>query len=358
MVPIDTAPLLKSYIDVQLKRTMLDQIPFSTFSRLLVYRASKSFSWCVAFELATDIIVHVGDTKFHLHKFPLLSKSSLLQKLLMASNDDKVDEICITDIPGGATTFKTFAKFCYGMTVTLNAHYVAATRCAGECLEMYETVEKGNLEYKIEVFLQTGIFHSRKDLIIVLHTTRSLLPWAKDLELITHWIDSIASKACVDTSKVAWSYTYNRKQLLSEVLNPQQWNAVKKQNQVPKGLVGGEPVIGAALGAYTCRRLSSLGRKSMRERGDGMSTSFVKIVISLSPLEKGSVSSKFLLRLLKVRNLLSIGEIAKKELTKRIGCQLEYSSVRDLLIPASMESMMYDIDIILNLVDGEGATIV
>ncbi|XP_042420775.1 BTB/POZ domain-containing protein NPY4-like [Zingiber officinale] len=329
----------------------------------------------VASELAADIIVHVGEVKFHLHKFPLLSKSYLLQKLLMASNDDKVDEICITDIPGGATAFETCAKFCYGMTVTLNAHNVAATRCAAEYLEMHETVEKGNLAYKIEVFLRTSIFRSWKDSIIVLHTTRSLLPWAEDLELITHCIDSIASNACVDTSKVEWSYTYNRKQLLSEVLNPQQWNGVRKQNQVPKdwwvedlfelqvhffkkiilaisarGRMSSQ-VIGAALEAYTCHRLSSLGRESMRKGGDSMTTSFVETVISLLPLEKGSVSSKFLLRLLKVGNLLSIGETGKKELTKRIGRQLEDASVRDLLIPASAESAMYDIDMILSLVE-------
>ncbi|XP_074571852.1 phototropic-responsive NPH3 family protein NPY4-like [Curcuma longa] len=329
----------------------------------------------VVSELAADIIVHVGHVKFHLHKFPLLSKSSLLQKLLMASNDDKVDEICITDIPGGATAFETCAKFCYGMTVTLNAHNVAATRCAAEYLEMNETVEKGNLAYKIEIFLRTSIFRSWKDSIVVLHSTRSLLPWAEDLELITHCIDSIASKACVDTSKVEWSYTYNRKQLLSEVLNPQQWNGVKKQNRVPKdwwvddlselevhffkkiilainarGRMSSQ-VIGAALEAYTCHRLSSLGRESMRKGGDGMSTSFVETVISLLPLEKGSVSSNFLLRLLKVGNLLNIGETAKKELTKRIGRQLEDASVRDLLIPASAESTMYDVDMILSLVE-------
>lgn len=294
----------------------------------------------------------------------------------MDSNDDKVDEICITDIPGGATAFETCAKFCYGMTVTLNAHNVAATRCAAEYLEMHETVDKGNLAYKIEVFLRTSIFRSWKDSIVVLHTTRSLLPWAEDLELITHCIDSIASKACVDTSKVEWSYTYNRKQLLSEVLNPQQWNGVRKQNQVPKDwwvedlcelevnffkkiILGisargrmSSRVIGAALEAYTCRRLSSLGKESMRKGGDdGMSTSFVETVISLLPLEKGSVSSKFLLRLLKVGNLLNIGETGKKELTKRIGCQLKDASVRDLLIPASAESTMYDIDMILSLVE-------
>ncbi|KAG6495904.1 hypothetical protein ZIOFF_043735 [Zingiber officinale] len=156
---------------------------------------------------SNHIIVHVGDIKFHLHKFPLLPKSSLLQKLLMASNDDKVDEICITYIPGGLPLDVQLSTWRYT-----------------------KQLRKGtfNLAYKIEVFLRTSIFRSWKDSIVVLHTTRSLLPWVENLEFITHCIDSSASKACVDTSKVELSYTYNKKQLLSEVLNLQQWNGVRK----------------------------------------------------------------------------------------------------------------------------------
>ena len=93
-------------------------------------------------------------------QFPLLSKSARLQKLIAAtsSNEDneihqEEDEIVIPEIPGGAASFEICAKFCYGMTVTLNAYNVVAARCAAEFLEMHETVEKGNLVYKIEVFL-------------------------------------------------------------------------------------------------------------------------------------------------------------------------------------------------------------
>src|SRR4051812_13782145 len=98
-------------------------------------------------------------------QFPLLSKSSLLQRLVSANNDEN-DEIQIDDIPGGADAFEICAKFCYGMTVTLNAYNVVAAHCAAEYLEMHETTEKGNLIYKIEVFLSSSIFRSWKDSII------------------------------------------------------------------------------------------------------------------------------------------------------------------------------------------------
>lgn len=149
-------------------------------------------------------------------QFPLLSKSALLQKLVAATNNDDGNEVNISDIPGGPASFEVCAKFCYGMTVTLNAYNVVAARCAAEYLEMYETVEKGNLIYKIEVFLSSSVFRSWKDSIIVLQTTKSLLPHSEELKLVNQSIESIAVKACVDISKVDWSYSYNRKKLAEE----------------------------------------------------------------------------------------------------------------------------------------------
>lgn len=81
----------------------------------------------VATELATDIVINIGDVKFNLHKFPLLSKSEHLQKLVASTSDDG-DEILIQEIPGGPAAFEICAKFCYGMTVTLNAYNVVAAR--------------------------------------------------------------------------------------------------------------------------------------------------------------------------------------------------------------------------------------
>ncbi|KAM0845990.1 hypothetical protein ACQ4PT_055975 [Festuca glaucescens] len=80
------------------------------------------------------------------------------------------------------------------MTVTLNAYNVLAARCAAEFLEMFETIDKGNLIYKIDVFLSSSIFRTWKDSIIVLQTTKSLLPWSENLKVINHCVDSIAAR--------------------------------------------------------------------------------------------------------------------------------------------------------------------
>lgn len=330
----------------------------------------------VVTELATDIVVNVGDVKFYLHKFPLLSKSARLQKLVTLSNEENSDEIHILDIPGGAAAFEICAKFCYGMIVTLNAYNVIAARCAAEYLEMYETIEKGNLIYKIEVFLNSSIFRSWKDSIIVLQTTKSLLPWSEELKVVNHCLDSIASKACIDTSKVEWSYTYNRKKLPSENGDDSHWNGVRTQKLVPKdwwvedlcelqvdlykraittiktrGRISGD-VIGEALKAYASRRLPGFS-KGMVQGGDiAKNRLLVDTIVQLLPSGKGEVSCNFLLKLLKAVILLDCGEMGRIELMKRIGQQLDEATVADLLVRAPAgETTIYDVDMVQKLVE-------
>ncbi|CAN0917858.1 BTB/POZ domain-containing protein NPY2 [Linum grandiflorum] len=330
----------------------------------------------VATELATDIVVNVGDVKFYLHKFPLLSKSSLLQKLVSNSNDESRDEINIQEIPGGASAFEICAKFCYGMTVTLNAYNVIAARCAAEYLEMYEAVEKGNLVYKIEVFLNSSIFRSWKDSIIVLQSTTSFLPWSEELKLVSRCVDSIASKACIDTCRVDWSYTYNRKKLPSENGMDPYSHGARKPNEVPtdwwvedlcelqidlykriitsiktKGKIADE-VIGEALHAYAIRRLPGFS-KSMVQNGDIFKyRSLGETILWLLPEEKGSVSCSFMLKLLRATIMLGCGDTAREELIRRISQQLEEAAIPDLLIPAqSGETTVFDVNIVQTLVE-------
>lgn len=305
----------------------------------------------VATELPSDIIVNVGGLKFYLHKFPLLSKSSQLQKLVSAATEENIDEIHIPDIPGGSDAFEICAKFCYGMIVTLNAYNVVVIRCAAEYLEMNETVEKGNLIYKIEVFLNTSIFRSWRDSIIVVQSTKSLLPWSEDLKLVNSCIDSIALKASMDVSKVDWSYTYSRKQTISV---PKDWwieDLLELELDLFSRVIGtikamkrvSSEVIGSALKAYTYNVI---------ERGNAMNNeSFLEVIVGLLPSEKGSVSCSFLLRLLKTAKRMHCNEMIERNLMKRIGRQLDEAQVSDLLFPAlEGENTNYDVEMVLSIV--------
>lgn len=308
-------------------------------------------------------------------QFPLLSKSFRLQKLTANTNEENNDEINIDDIPGGPAAFEICAKFCYGMTVTLNAYNVVAARCAAEYLEMYETVEKGNIIYKLEVFLKSSIFRSWKDSIIVLQTTKAFLPWSEELKIVSHCLDSVASKAYIDTLKVDWSYTYNRKKLPSENGSDPLWNGVQKQQYVPrdwwvedlselhidlykrvittiktKGGMSPE-VIGEALRAYAYRRLPGFSKGKIPGSDPVKYQYLVDMITSLLPTEKHSVSCSFLIRLLQTSVSLECGETAQSELKRRISQQLDEASVADLLLRApANETMAYDVDTVHELV--------
>ncbi|KAI4298548.1 hypothetical protein L6164_032095 [Bauhinia variegata] len=329
----------------------------------------------VASELASDVIVIVGDVKFYLHKFPLLSKSAHLHKLITSSNEENRDEVHISEIPGGTAAFEICAKFCYGMIVTLNAYNVIAARCAAEFLGMHETIEKGNLIYKIDVFLSSSIFRSWKDSIIVLQSSKSMSPLVEDLKVISHCIESIANKACVNVSKVDWSYTYNRKKLPEENGDDPNPNGVRTRrvpkdwwvedlcelevdlyksvitNIKTKAILSNE-VIGEALKAYAYKRLPGFSKGINQCEDMSKYRLIVETIVCLLPTEKGSVSSSFLLKLLKAANFVESGDMTKQELVRRIGQQLEAASVTDLLIRASdQEPTIYDVSIVQRIVE-------
>lgn len=309
-------------------------------------------------------------------QFPLLSKSSHLQKLVANTSSENGDEIDIHDIPGGPAAFEICAKFCYGMVVTLNAYNVVAARCASEYLEMYEAVEKGNLIYKIDVFLTSSIFRSWKDSIIVLQTTKSLLPWSEELKIVSHCLDSIATKASIDPSRVDWSYTYNRKKLPSENGDDTVWNVVKKQQTVPrdwwvedlcdlqvdlfkrvittikaKGRVPAD-VIGESLKSYALRRLPGFSKGTIQGNDLLKYRYLVDTMTWLLPKEKNTVPCSFLLKLLQSSMMFECGETGRRALMQKIALQLEEATISDLLIRSPTgETGLYNIDIVYDLVE-------
>ncbi|KAI4316405.1 hypothetical protein L6164_024387 [Bauhinia variegata] len=326
----------------------------------------------VSSELATDIIINVGEIKFYLHKFPLLSKSNRLQKLVTKANEENSDEICLADFPGGPKAFEICAKFCYGMTVTLNAYNVVAARCAAEYLEMIEDVDRGNLIFKIEVFLNSGIFRSWKDSINVLQTTKSLLPWSDDLKIVGRCIDSIASKTSVDPSNITWSYTYNRKLTESDKIIEDKQTFQEKIESVPKdwwvedlceldidlykrvmiavkskGRMDGV-LIGEALKIYAVRWLPDSVDALVSDAYARRNKSLVETIVCLLPSDGGvGCSCSFLLKLLKVAILVEADESSRKELMKCISLKLHEASVKDLLVPArSPQITKYDVQLV------------
>lgn len=319
-------------------------------------------------DLATDVAVTVDEVKFHLHKFPLLSKSTCLQKLIMKADEENSDEIDLVGFPGGPKAFDICAKFCYGMIVTLNPYNVVAARCAAEYLGMTEDVDRGNLILKIEVFLNSSILRTWKDSIIALQTTKSLLPWSEDLNIVGRCIDSIASKTSVDPAKITWSYTHNRKLAMKdEIVEHDTLQSVPKDWWVEdiceldidmykrvmiavksKGRMDGV-VIGEALRTYAVRWLPDSIDDLISDDHIRRNKSLVETIICLLPSDSKSLgcSCSFLLKLLKVAVLVEADDLAREDLVGKVSSKLDEASVKDLFIPSRPpQSTIYDVELV------------
>lgn len=212
---------------------------------------SKGQAWFCTTGLPSDVVVEVDDMTFHLHKFPLMSKSKKLHDLIAeqesiqvskrrvpplkgeeeeeeeeegengAEKDEVVEyreeedqdevaeqhqcHVSLPSFPGGSETFETAAKFCYGVKIELTAGKVAPLRCAGEVLEMTEDYSEDNLINKTERFLSQSALKNIKDAIKALKSCERLSPMAENLGIVRRCIDAISSKAALyDPTLFGW----------------------------------------------------------------------------------------------------------------------------------------------------------
>ncbi|KAL4193386.1 hypothetical protein AMTRI_Chr06g199120 [Amborella trichopoda] len=339
----------------------------------------------VSSEVTSDLVIQVRTSRYLLHKFPLLSKCGRLQKFCI-DQDTTQDPIELPDFPGGAEAFELCAKFCYGIIITLSALNIVAVRCGAEYLEMTESIEKGNLIYKLDVFLNSCVLRGWKDSIIVLSRTKGFPHWCESLKITSRCIDSIASRVLMNPLKINWSFSHSKgredihereingtesrrhrpnskgwwAEDLSELSIDLYWRimvAIKSGNKVPQEL------IGEALQVYAYRWLPGFSKekpiseKSPETLNGGDITSkhrlLLETIVSLLPIERGSISCSFLLKLIKAANILSVSQSTKMELARRVGLQLEEASVSDLLIPSLSHSneMLYDVEMVQRIVE-------
>ncbi|KAF9598194.1 hypothetical protein IFM89_025811 [Coptis chinensis] len=82
-------------------------------------------------------------------------------------------------------------------------------------------------------------------------------------------------------------------------------------------------VTGEPLKAYALRRIPGFSKGVIQGCDVTKCRSLVESIIWLLPIEKGSVSCSFMLKMLKAAILLDYGEMGRRELVKRIGQQLD-----------------------------------
>ncbi|XVF67260.1 hypothetical protein PTKIN_Ptkin10aG0106400 [Pterospermum kingtungense] len=367
-------------------------------------------SWYVATDIPSDILVQIGDVNFHLHKYPLLSRSGKMNRLIYESNDPDLNKIALDDLPGGPEAFELAAKFCYGIAVDLTAGNISGLRCAAEYLEMTEDLEEGNLIFKTEAFLSYVVLSSWRDSILVLKSCEKLSPWAENLQIVRRCSESIAWKACANPKGIKWAYTGKANKISSPKWNDLKDSSPSRSQPVPpdwwfedvsilridhfvrvitaikvKGMRF--ELIGASIMHYATKWLPGLIRDGQGQ-ADDMSTSstsnssgssswkgglhmivagtkedtpsiqakdqrmIIESLISIIPPQKDSVSCSFLLRLLRMANMLKVAPALVTELEKRVGMQFEQATLADLLIPSYNKSeTMYDVDLVQRLLE-------
>lgn len=350
----------------------------------------EDHTWQCTSGLPSDLTIEIGETSFNLHKFPLISRSALLAKLI-GDNPDEDAPVCsvhLNDIPGGCKAFELIAKFCYSIKLELTSHNVISLRCASDYLQMTDDYGEENLITQTETFLQQ-VFTTWSDTMDALESCEEVLSDAEDLNLISRCIDSLAIKACSGQNPYNPPPTAT-----SPVNNITQtsiiWNGVPTSNKphtfgddwwykdvsflglhLYKRLIQtmesqgmkAETIAGSLVG-YAKKYIPLMNRQSsfndashskpVSAPSAADQRALLEEIVELLPNRKKIVGTKFLIRLLRTALVLHVSPSCRENLEKRVGAQLDSAVLDDILIPNqgfNSVDTLYDIDCFQRILD-------
>ncbi|XP_010556762.1 PREDICTED: BTB/POZ domain-containing protein At1g03010 isoform X2 [Tarenaya hassleriana] len=323
-------------------------------------------------DVSSDLTVQVGASSFGLHKFPLVSRSGRIRKLMAESKDPKISSVCLSSVPGGSEAFELAAKYCYGINIDIHLLNVAKLRSAAHFLEMTEEFSEENLVTKTEIFLKDSVLSSISNSIVVLHHCESLLPVAEEINLVNRLIDGIANNACKEqltSGLLKLDHNFPVKNVEPEtpldwwgkaltVLNLEFFQRVVSAVK-SKGLR--QDMISKILISYANKSLQGLVVRDLHMEKDRIldleirmkQREIVETIVRLLPTQgrRSSVPMAFLSSLLKTVIAASASGSCKSDLERRIGLQLDQAILEDILIPTNSNgnNTLYDADSILRI---------
>ncbi|KAH0907408.1 hypothetical protein HID58_039235 [Brassica napus] len=346
-------------------------------------------TWVCSTGLKPDVVIQVQDQTFHLHKFPLLSRSGYLEALFSKASETASHHAQLHDIPGGPDTFLHVANFCYGVRIEVTAENVVSLRCAAEYLQMSENYGNANLIYLTESFLNDDVCTNWEDSIRALESCeKKLLPIAEELGIVSRCVSSLAIKASYAEDKSLFNWPISAPETTTTTL----WNGIQTkstsggnwwfndvssfldfpvyrrfiQTVASRGVKA--DVIAASVTHYAKRNLPLLGcsrhgGSSSSDEGTNYGDdvyyshddqrSLLEEIVELLPSEKRVASTRFLLRLLRTSMVLHASAVTQDSLERKIGVQLDEAGLEDLLIPNMGYSAetLYDIDSVQRILD-------
>ncbi|XP_068656632.1 BTB/POZ domain-containing protein At1g30440-like [Aristolochia californica] len=349
-------------------------------------------AWFCVNGLPSNVVVEVGEMSFHLHKFPLLSRSGVMNRLIAEGSGDgeKGCVISLPDIPGGAKAFELVAKFCYGVKLEqITASNVVYLRCAAEHLQMTEEYREGNLISQSEVFLNQVVLRSWKDSIKALQTCEDLLPYAEDLNIVKRCTEALAMKACTDPNLFGWPMM--EQGAMQSPGGTVLWNGIstgarprnassdwwyedvsslslplyKRLISVMESRGIKQETIAGSLTYYAKRYLPGLNRRHSPSESSNrlvpVASSLSEVeqkhlleeIDSLLPMQKGLTSTKFLFGLLRTAMILKASQSCISNMERRIGMQLDQAVLEDLLMPNFSYSMetLYNVECVHRILE-------
>ncbi|MBA0645551.1 hypothetical protein Goklo_013640 [Gossypium klotzschianum] len=351
-----------------------------SISGMRSFRPSSSIrhatEWPIS-DVSSDLKIEVGTSSFALHKFPLVSRSGRIRKLLIDAKDTKISRINLSSAPGGPEAFELAAKFCYGINVEITLSNVAMLRCISHYLEMAEEFAENNLEARTEAYLKDMVVPNISSTIAVLHRCESLLPISEEINLVNRLINAIANNACKEqltSGLLKLDHNFPSKAIPNmEPETPSDWwgksLAVLNIDFFQRVLLAikskglRQDMICKILINYTHNSLQSLiVRDHHFVKGSLLELELqkkqrviVEAIVSLLPTQsrKSPVPMAFLSSLLKTAISSSVSTSCRSDLERRTGLQLDQAILEDILIPANSHgnnhTAMYDTESILRI---------
>lgn len=321
----------------------------------------NSFTTRIFSDVAGDITIVVDGESFLLHKFPLVSRSGKIRKMV-AEAKDSAGKLELHNIPGGPQAFELAMKFCYGMNFEITSANVAHLRCAAEYLEMTEDYRDENLIARTEIYLDEVVVQSLEKSVEVLTTCQTLPPIAEAVGIQSRCVEAIATNAC-------------KEQLMSglSMLNCDGESAELKSGclewwvedlsllrieyyqrvicAMARTGVRSDSIV-ASLMHFAQTSLKGIGKCQIWKKPDSIpehdQKTIVETLISLMPAEKScSVPLSFMFGMLRMSIMVDATIACRLEIERRIAFRLEMVTLDDLLIPSiHAGGSLYDVDTI------------
>ncbi|CAH9102319.1 unnamed protein product [Cuscuta europaea] len=315
-------------------------------------------------DVAGDITIHVDGESFLLHKFPLVSQSGKIRKMVAEANNNPSNhiELELNHLPGGAEAFQLAVKFCYGMNFEITTANVAHLRCVAEYLEMDDDYSEESLVSRTETYMDEVVAHSLEKSIEVLASCDTLLPAAEELGIPGRCIDSIAKIACQEQLVSGLSHLDFEDDSGSLEWWVEDLSILRIDSYhrliVAMGKAGVRTsTIVASLMHYAHVFLKGIGKPHIWNPAraypivvENKQKLIVENLVTLLPQEKGSsyyVPISFLFAMLRMAIVVDATLACRLELERRIACRLEMVLLDDLLIPSTQTGdSLFDIDMV------------